>query len=98
MEPTASQQTQQSTNLAPRPPITEVQAEAIGQEPPVVPVIPPDRRISWLGWLTAILIFIANKKLGLVLFVVLLIFRQFPTLNLRQLPRAAGSLLRKFRS
>ncbi len=98
MESTTSNQTHTTDNLVPGPTVTEVEAEALGQDPPVVPVIPPERRISWLGWVVAILIFLVNKKLGLALFVALLVFRQFPTLNLKQLPRAAGSLLRKLRS
>jgi len=100
MENSANQipnQDVQSPDLLPPVPlnITEVEAEAIDQDPVL---IPPDRRISWIGWVAAILIFMINRKLGLCLVAVLIIFGKFPTLNLKHLPKKAGSLFKKLRS
>lgn len=62
------------------------------------PVIPPNRRLSWLGWAAAIFIFIINRKLGLLFIILLIVFRQFPTLNLQSISGKAGKLYRKIRS
>ena len=77
--------------------VQEVAVEPINREIEK-PVIPPNRRISWLGWLVAIAIFILNRKLGFLLMVGLIVFKQFPTLNLKNLPGKAGQLYRNFRS
>ena len=80
--------------LPPTAPPTEVEAEAIDRPKPV---IPPNRRISWLGWLVALLVFRWNMKFGIVLVILLVVFKQYPTINLKNLPHAAGTFLRKLR-
>lgn len=81
--------------LVPAPAVPEVTAEALDREPVI---IPPERHISWLGWITALAFFAINRKLGLTLVIVLLVFKQWPTLNLRNIPRKAGRLYKKLRS
>ena len=63
-------------------PVTPVQAEPIGA-PVTRPEIEPDRRLSWLAWAAAFVLFIFNRKLGLLFFVLLLVFRQYPTFSLK---------------
>lgn len=77
--------------------VTEVEVEPIGDDD-AYPVIPPEKRLSWLGWAVAIAVFIVNKKAGILFFVILLIFGRFPTLNLKNLPGSAGRLIKKLRS
>lgn len=84
---------------APLTSVTEVEVEAEPLETEYnFPVIPPDRRLSWLGWSVALGVFLVNKKIGLIFIVLLLIFGKFPTLNLKSLPGKAGRLLKKLRS
>jgi hypothetical protein len=78
--------------------VTEVDVEPIGDEEDDYPVIPPERRLSWIGWTLAIAVFIINKKIGIVFFILLLVFGKFPTLNLKNLPAGAGRFFRKMRS
>jgi len=54
--------------------VTPVEAEPIGA-PQTVPDIDPDRRLSWMAWAAAVVLFIFNRKLGTVLFVILLAYR-----------------------
>ena len=63
-----------------------------------VPIIPADRRISVLGWLATVAIFIVNKELGLILVIVLLVFQKFPAINMKSLARKTGRLFRKARN
>ncbi len=66
--------------------ITPVHAEPIGPEPEA-PLIEPERRPSALLWLAAIVVFIINRKLGIVFFIVLLLLRKYPTINFKALAR-----------
>src|SRR5690606_10340102 len=74
--------------------VTHVDVEPI-PGPPVEPVVPPDRRLSMLAWAVAVVLFIFNRKLGIVFFVILLVFRQYPTFSLKSLPGKCGSLFKK---
>lgn len=78
--------------------VTEVEVEPIGDDDDAYPVIPPEKRLSWLGWAVAIAVFIVNKKAGILFFIILLVFGKFPTLNLKNLPGSAGRLIKKLRS
>lgn len=99
MDSTHSHHTDAASNTAPADKATEVEVEA---EPMTAeynfPVIPPDRRLSWLGWSVALGVFLVNKKVGLVFIVLLLVFGKFPTLNLKNLPGQVGKLYKKLRS
>lgn len=66
--------------------ITPVHAEPIGPEPEIQ-IIEPERRLSALAWLAAIVLFIFNRKLGIVFFIVLLFLRKYPTINFKALAR-----------
>lgn len=101
MEKTPSSHTDHARKGSATTPLTplnvmEVDVEPIDQDVER-PLIPADRKLSWLGWLAAIALFIVNRKLGLVFIILLLVFRQFPTLNLKHLPGKAGKLFKKLR-
>lgn len=76
---------------------TPVHAEPIGAPAPP-PAVEPDRKLSTLAWAVAAVLFLFNRKIGLVFFVILLVFRQYPTFSLKSLPGKIGSLYRKNRS
>lgn len=77
--------------------VTPVDVEPIPRPAPE-PFLDGRRRLSWLGWAVALAIFAFNRKLGLVVFVLLLVFGLLPTVNLKGLPARAGELYRKIRS
>lgn len=88
--------TNRTTERSASPPLRlepEVEVTAIEKEAP--PIIPADRRISWIGWIAAILIFIVNKKIGLALIIILIVFQKFPAINVKSLSRKAAQLLKK---
>lgn len=80
-------------------PSSVIEVDAESMEPEVRgSIIPVERRLSWLAWLVALVLFVFNRKIGLLFFITLLVFRQFPTLELKNLPGSAGRMYRKFRS
>ncbi len=84
---------------APASKVTEVEVEAEPLESDYnFPVIPPERRLSWLGWSVAIAVFLVNKKIGLIFIILLIVFGKYPTLNLKNLSGQAGRLYKKLRS
>lgn len=83
--------------LSVRSDVTEVEVEPLDDDVENA-VIPPDRRLSWVGWAAAIAVFLVRKDVGIVFFVALLLFAKFPTLNFKNLPAGAGRLYRKLRS
>lgn len=89
--------TRQTTPPPDEGPIS-VEAEPVEESRPARKSPQPRRNISLLGWLAAILLFIINKKLGIVLAILLIIFRQYPTLSLKRLARATGKFLKELRS
>jgi hypothetical protein len=78
--------------------VTPVQAEPLGADVPVAPEIEPDRRLSWMAWAAALVLFIINRKLGLLFIIVLLVFRQYPKFNLQALMGKGKAASRKNRS
>jgi hypothetical protein len=55
-------------------------------------VVPEARRVSWAGWVVALCVFVFSRKLGLVMVLLLIIFKQYPRLEINSVPRAFGSL------
>ncbi len=101
MDSTHPRHTHAESSAPPTPveQVTELEVEAEPLESEYnFPVIPPDRRLSWLGWAVALGVFLVNRKIGLIFIVLLLVFGKFPTLDLKNLPGKAGRLFKKLRS
>lgn len=94
MEPeTATTQTRDIPTSDTRPApinVTPVEAEPVGREDSLID-IDPDRRLSWLAWVAAFGLFIFNRKLGLVFFIILVMFQLVPRLTRKnKSPKKSG--------
>lgn len=71
--------------------VTSVEAEPVGSEDSLID-IDPDRRLSWTVWLAPIALLAFNRKLAIVLLIILVMFQLVPRLTRKsKSPNRSGS-------
>lgn len=79
-----------------------IEVEAVPYDPKTGKITKTERKwnrsVSLYGWLSAFLLFMINRKLGLVFLIFLLVYQVFPKFQLIKVPRILGKIYGLFQS